>query len=336
MERNKRMVCALSVAWVVFLLGCAREPVQDVGGEVTSDVAVQEIIDIVVPTEEVEEQTEVKWHGKTVELAPERAVLPETVEILDVKECLSDFSLNITFVNKGEEEFHFSIDYALDVKIDDKWYEYAPFGSLYSNGYDVDCVLLPGKSKQMNYELWSRSDLPVGEYRITTKEGITGEFEIREAGIYELYALGEYPTRPADEKYESITEKCSDIDYYDNYTGMYVFENGGFHGLFYIVFYEEQRFCYWEGSASSYAGSGRWQIIDDELIMSDNGGLSYSICNYFKIQDNVLVFEEEKSTGFSYASVRDGERFICDRNQWEEAVQKDSEQKLLYVYPPTE
>ena len=52
--------------------------------------------------------------------------------------------------------------------------------------------------------------------------------------------------------------------------------------------------------------------------------------NYFKIEDNVLIYEEEKSSGYIYARVADGERFICDCDLWKDAVNGNSDQKVLY------
>lgn len=270
------------------------------------------------------ERKENKCGEVTVYTAPERPMPAEGIEVLDVTECLSDFSLLITIANNTEDEFSYVLDYALDVLIDGEWYEYKKYRYNY-----VEQKLPAGKTIMLHYELCMYSDLPVGQYRITSREGISGQFVINEPGIYELYAVGDYPERSADEIYQSIVENGK--AYYIDYSYSYVYEKYGFHDVFYMVFYEDHRFSYMEGVASSYMGGGRWEIDGDELIMTDDylQGMG-SIVYYFRIEDNILIYEEEKSSGYIYARVADGERFICDCDLWKDAVNGNSDQKVLY------
>lgn len=269
--------------------------------------------------------TEKIFGGRTLTIAPERPQLTDGIEIVDVDECMSDFSLLITFSNNSGNAFVFGLDYALDVKIEGEWYEYAAYGSHYTS--NVDYTLEQGKAKTMYYELSMYAHLPVGEYRLTTGEGISGEFIVDKPNSYELCAVGTYPERTADEIYRSMTEVCSEYESIFNYDNKYIFEKRGFHDIFYMYFTEDHRFGYFEGTASSYIGMGRWIIENGELIMTEDGG---DRCNYFRIEDNVLIYEAEKSTGFIYAVVLDGDRFICDRSIWEETMKANSVQELLY------
>lgn len=327
-KKREFLIWLVSVLIVVLFCGCGEKQkmgeATDLGtfSQVSETASQENIADDVDDTEEIEQGEEKQWNDKTVFACPKRASLAEGLEILDVKECLSDFSLLITLENLGDEDFLFSLDYALDVKIDGEWYEYVPMDSLDST--QLTYALASGKSKTMAYELWKYADLPEGEYRITTKEGISGQFVIDEDEEYALHAVEVFPERTADEIYQSMTEICSEYDY--DFSRSYVFENRGFHGVFYIQFMEDHRYCYEEGSGCSYVGSGRFEINENELVMIDDGGLE----NHFRIEKNELIYEAGNSSGFTYARVSDGDKFICERGLWEEVNQGNPEQKLVY------
>lgn len=61
---------------------------------------------------------------------------------------------------------------------------------------------------------------------------------------------------------------------------------------------------------SSYLGMGSWVLEDGILVLSDDEEMGYPFVNYFRVEDDSLVFLAEKSTNFIYVEVADGERFI--------------------------
>lgn len=329
MEKRKIL---FSMALLAFVAGCGKNDIsskpltdENANVEVQSSVEIMPKEQDIVIEESLEptETKEMTWAGKSVFVAPERPSLPENIEILDVQEGLSDFSLLITFRNNGDKDFPFINDYSIDVNIDGIWYEYTADSGLRDGS---DYVLASGETKTMAYEMWYYSQLPDGEYRITTPEGITGEFRIDKSNKNSLQAVGEYPDRTTDEIYQSLVNSCTDFPI--DYSGEYIFEKRGFHDIFYMIFSDNHSYQYYEGLASSYLGEGIWEIEGDEIVLRDNS--SYNLCNYFLIEDNVLSFEAEKSTGFIYTVVLDGDRFICDRNLWEETIKDKPDQRLLY------
>ena len=89
---------------------------------------------------------------------------------------------------------------------------------------------------------------------------------------------------------------------------IYKYEGEGFGGDFTIEIKEDGSFEYYAGGLSSYVGIGNWSVSGDTLMLKDNQ-LDY--VNYFKIDENSLVFMENNSTNFMYVTVKDGENFTA-------------------------
>lgn len=77
-------------------------------------------------------------------------------------------------------------------------------------------------------------------------------------------------------------------------------------GEFTITFNEDGSYWYYEGSLSSYIGSGSWEITDDIVVLTEN--VKGSVIR-LKIQDDAIVYSAENSDNFYYITVRDGDRF---------------------------
>lgn len=89
---------------------------------------------------------------------------------------------------------------------------------------------------------------------------------------------------------------------------VFVRQRGGFGSDFTITLYEDGTFKYYEGNYSSYIGYGNWKLEDDLLTLNET-----KLCNVFRIENNALIWLEEKSTGFIYGAhvqLTDGDCFF--------------------------
>ena len=103
----------------------------------------------------------------------------------------------------------------------------------------------------------------------------------------------------------------------------YNYEKDGFGGPFTINLFEDGTFQYYEGMLSSYIGMGTWTLEENNVLcMKDQemGRFSddfskvemYVRTNYFKVEEDCLVWLAENSDNFLYVDVEDGDRFLCD------------------------
>ena len=94
---------------------------------------------------------------------------------------------------------------------------------------------------------------------------------------------------------------------------VYAREKGGFGSDFTITLQEDGIFTYYEGTLSSYFGYGSWQLEDNLLTLTET-----KLQNTFLVEENVLVWLEKESTGFTYGalmSLTDCDRFILQSPQ---------------------
>ena len=91
----------------------------------------------------------------------------------------------------------------------------------------------------------------------------------------------------------------------------YVYENEGLMGNFTIKLYDDGTFTYYEGSASSYFGTGTWKQDGSTITLSDNEIAGYGLVNHFKLNGADLEFVEQNSSNFIYVKVKNGEKFHC-------------------------
>lgn len=89
----------------------------------------------------------------------------------------------------------------------------------------------------------------------------------------------------------------------------YVLENGGLGGNFIITLNSDGTYHYREGSLSSYFGTGVWIIEGDTLCLNENIKLGYPLNNWFKLEEDAIVFLSEKSTNFIYVKLPNNARF---------------------------
>ena len=99
----------------------------------------------------------------------------------------------------------------------------------------------------------------------------------------------------------------------------YVYEKDGCGGYFTINLYEDGTFQYYEGMLSSYIGMGTWTLENNVLCLKDqemhrftddfSTMEPYIRTNYFRVEQDCLVWLEENSDNFLYVKVSDGERF---------------------------
>lgn len=89
----------------------------------------------------------------------------------------------------------------------------------------------------------------------------------------------------------------------------FVYEGEGFGGDFSIEIKEDGSFSYYEGALSSYIGMGKWTLDGDILCLSDSERGGMPLVNYFRVDENDLVFLAEDSSGFAIVEVSEGERF---------------------------
>ena len=101
----------------------------------------------------------------------------------------------------------------------------------------------------------------------------------------------------------------------------YTCEKDGFGGSFTINLFEDGTFQYYEGMLSSYIGVGTWTMEENNVLcMKDQemGRFSddfskmemYVRTNYFKVEENCLVWVAKQSDNFPYVDVENGDRFF--------------------------
>lgn len=90
---------------------------------------------------------------------------------------------------------------------------------------------------------------------------------------------------------------------------IYLCEEEGCGGDFFICIYPDGTFYYYEGFLSSYLGFGDWTVENGVLTMTDDeyGGVNF--VNRFRIGENTLTYLQEGSSGFLYVKLTDGVRF---------------------------
>ena len=103
----------------------------------------------------------------------------------------------------------------------------------------------------------------------------------------------------------------------------YNYEKDGFGGSFTINLFEDGTFQYYEGMLSSYIGMGTWTLEENNVLcMKDQETVRFSDdsskvemyvrTNYFKVEEDCLVWLAENSDNFLYVDVEAGDRFLCD------------------------
>lgn len=101
----------------------------------------------------------------------------------------------------------------------------------------------------------------------------------------------------------------------------YNYKKDGFGGPFTINLFEDGTFQYYEGMLSSYIGVGTWTMEENNVLcMKDQemGRFSddfskmemYVRTNYFKVEENCLVWVAKQSDNFLYVDVENGDRFF--------------------------
>ena len=90
---------------------------------------------------------------------------------------------------------------------------------------------------------------------------------------------------------------------------VYCYEKDGFGGPFTIRLEENGSFTYYEGSLSSYIGTGEWSLEKDVVTLQET---DRHFC--FRVEEGSLVFQAEPSGSFHYLTVGDGERFSAAEN----------------------
>ena len=91
--------------------------------------------------------------------------------------------------------------------------------------------------------------------------------------------------------------------------GIYIYEEEGFGGDFYINIKEDGTFSYSVGMLSSYHGIGEWSLDGDVLRLKDREYTTLKYDNYFKVKEDKLVFISKGSTNFMYLTVANGATF---------------------------
>ena len=87
---------------------------------------------------------------------------------------------------------------------------------------------------------------------------------------------------------------------------VYQYEKEGFGGNFTIALEEDGTFTYYEGSLSSYIGSGDWNLEGETLTLQERNRHFT-----FRAEKDRLIFREEDSGDFTYLTVADGEEFTA-------------------------
>lgn len=88
----------------------------------------------------------------------------------------------------------------------------------------------------------------------------------------------------------------------------YVYEKDGFGGDFVISLKEDGSFTYYEGSLSSYIGTGDWTVEGDTLTLQEK-----TQHFTFRVDGEELIFQQDERGNFLYVDVLDGEKFTAER-----------------------
>ena len=99
----------------------------------------------------------------------------------------------------------------------------------------------------------------------------------------------------------------------------YTYEKDGCGGPFTISIYADGTFQYYEGMLSSYIGMGTWTLDENNVLcikdqkmgrFNEDGTIDmYIRTNYFKVEQDQLVWLAENSDNFLYVKAEDGDRF---------------------------
>ena len=87
----------------------------------------------------------------------------------------------------------------------------------------------------------------------------------------------------------------------------YTYEKEGFGGNFAISLHEDGTFTYYEGSLSSYIGTGDWTLEGETLTLQEKNRHFT-----FRAEKDCLVFQEKQSGDFTYIKVSDQEEFTAE------------------------
>lgn len=88
----------------------------------------------------------------------------------------------------------------------------------------------------------------------------------------------------------------------------YRYEKDGFGSDFVINLEEDGSFIYYEGSLSSYIGSGKWSVKGDILTLQEKRRTFL-----FRVNGGDLVFQQEGSGDFLYVKVSNGDKFTAEK-----------------------
>lgn len=100
-------------------------------------------------------------------------------------------------------------------------------------------------------------------------------------------------------------------------------------GDFTIVIDKENRtFSCYESPVLSYIGMGYFVVEDDVIKLRSQ---DFGTVNYFRIEEDKLIFVEERSTNFSYADLQDGAEFTYREDDDKTPVPNTN--LFLYRYP---
>lgn len=112
----------------------------------------------------------------------------------------------------------------------------------------------------------------------------------------------------------------------------YTCERIGFYGEFTLSIFEDGRFTYIEGGASSHIGYGNWELDGNKLTLLDVGiGEENAIKIVFEYKDKQLIYNKSESDSFIYTEPEDGTRFIPTDSMTEEqklSLEMQLEQQL--------
>ena len=102
---------------------------------------------------------------------------------------------------------------------------------------------------------------------------------------------------------------------------IYTYEKEGCGGSFTIDLFADGTFQYYEGMLSSYIGMGTWTLDENNVLCLKDQEMyrfgedfttmePYVRINYFKVEEDRLVWLAENSDNFLYVDVVDGEQFF--------------------------
>lgn len=89
----------------------------------------------------------------------------------------------------------------------------------------------------------------------------------------------------------------------------FVYEKDGAGGEFLLTLYSNQTFSYYEGSFSSYVGSGEWSSENGVLTLSENRQGKPRETRLAE-DGGDLLFCADGSDNFMYVKAEDGDRFL--------------------------